>query len=131
MIYRRNIKFDESSLLCRIDISINRAIRFSKDDSQSGQDEDDYQHDIFRPTAGAANDRIRATDEPDTDPDDQYTLGGDIPDDIVSDTVENDGLQQHALPVKDDISYVPLSSYYYTDGSGPSVPEPEKNWHVK
>ena len=71
-------------------------------------------------------------DESDTDPDDQETLGdNDIPNDSTSDTEEGDGLQQHVLPVKEDILHAPLSSYYYTDGSGPSVPEPDKKWHVK
>ena len=62
-----------------MDRTTHRAIRFNKDDSESGEDEDDDQYDIFRPTAGAANDRIRATDESDTNPDGQYTSDGDYP----------------------------------------------------
>ena len=56
---------------------------------------------------------------------------GDNSDDVTSDTNEDDRIQQLPLPVQSDILYVPLESYYYTDGSGPSVPKPDKKWHVK
>ena len=52
----------------------------------------------------------------------------DTSDDVTSDTNEN---EQPPLPQRGGILYVPLASYYYTDGSGPSVPEPDKNWHVR
>ena len=35
-----NVKFDESSLPCRMDKKIHRAICFNKDDGESGGDED-------------------------------------------------------------------------------------------
>ena len=44
---------------------------------------------------------------------------------------EEDGPGDHVLPDRGDIFYVPLAAYYYTDGDGPPVSEPEKNWHVK
>ena len=78
-IYRRNAKFDENSLPCRMDRKINRAICFNKDDNASGEDDDDHQYDIFHPSAGSANDRIRAAGEYDndsdgTDPDNEDTF---------------------------------------------------------
>ena len=88
-----DVKFDENSLPCRMDRRIKRAICFNKDDSEMGEDEDDYQCDIFRHSAGAINNRIRATDASDAypdeydDPDDQNTFdNGDDPDDVTDDT---------------------------------------------
>ena len=128
---------------------INRTICFNKDDTDSGEDDDDHPYDIFHPSAGAANDRVRPTndhgyDSDVTDPDNESIFtdeyDGPIPpsmsdntvadtsDDATSDTNKD---EQLPLPQRGDILYVPLASYYYTDGSGPSVPEPDKNWHVR
>ena len=46
--------------------------------------------------------------------------------------IANDGPpEERSLPDRGDIFYVPLAAYYYEDGEGITVPEPEKNWHVK
>ena len=68
-IYRRNVKIDENSLPCRMDRKANSAIRLNKDDRESGESNDDHHNDIFHPSAGAANDRVRPTDESDNDSD--------------------------------------------------------------
>ena len=102
-----------------MDRKINRAICFNKDDSGSGEDDDDHQYGIFRPSAGAANDRIRAADEYDnnsdgTDPDnediftDEYALS--VTDDVTDDTKEDGRVVQLHLPVKGDILFAPLAS---------------------
>ena len=56
-VYRRNVKFDENSLPCRMDRKIPREICFLKDESDSGEDDDDRPYSIFQPTIGGANDR--------------------------------------------------------------------------
>ena len=66
-----------------------------------------------------------------------YDTGDHISNEELIDRVQdmdiaNDGPpEERTLPDRGDIFYVPLAAYYYEDGDGITVPEPEKNWHVK
>ena len=130
-----------------MDRKIPREICFHKDDSDSGEDDDDRPYNIFHPSAGAANDRERphndrGYDTDVTDPDSESDFMNENDDTIIpmnDDTADtSDGVTTGAnedgqlrLPERGDIFHVLLAVYYYTDGSGPFVPEPEKNWHVQ
>ena len=132
-----------------MDRKIPREICFHKDGSDSGEDNDDRPNSIFHPTAGAANDRERPVDpEPigDTEtsadgiaatPPMIYDTGDHISnEDIIRrvgdmDIAGDGNPEGRDLPDRGDIFYVPLAAYYYAGGDGPTVPEPEKNWHVK
>ena len=132
-----------------MDRKIPREICFLKDESESGEDDDDRPYSIFQPTIGGANDReLPVNAEPIDDLEDAGDDAGtvapdttDTADNISEDELANrvgdmdiadDGPPEgRALPDRGDIFYVPLAVYYYPDGEDVTVPEPEKNWHVK